>query len=72
VGAAGILEYVEEDRVEVVVNDDGHCEGIKGAVATLKSVSTREPGTGRATEQTSAQIHPYEEVAYDVYRLEDI
>ncbi|EIN06417.1 hypothetical protein PUNSTDRAFT_23964, partial [Punctularia strigosozonata HHB-11173 SS5] len=52
IGTPGILEYVEEDRVEVVVNDNGDNEGIKGAVATLKAA------------------HPYEEVAYDVYRLE--
>ncbi|KAI0685581.1 GTP cyclohydrolase 1 type 2/Nif3 [Cytidiella melzeri] len=53
IGSCGELECVEEDRVEVVVNDKGQNEEVKGAIRELKSV------------------HPYEEVAYDVYRLED-
>jgi len=53
IGARGELEYVEEHRVEVVVNDKGLNDEIKNAVAELK------------------KVHPYEEVAYDVYRLEE-
>lgn len=53
VGTRGELEYVEEHRVEVVVNDGGHNDQIKQAIAELK------------------KVHPYEEVAYDVYRLEE-
>ncbi|THH19700.1 hypothetical protein EW146_g1542 [Bondarzewia mesenterica] len=54
IGSVGNLEFVEEDRVELVVNDKGeeHLE-LKNAIKELKSV------------------HPYEEVAYDVYQLID-
>ncbi|KAJ6591561.1 GTP cyclohydrolase 1 type 2/Nif3 [Mycena vulgaris] len=48
IGSVGKLEFVEEDRVEVVVLDQ-----IRDVVRELKTV------------------HPYEEVAYDVYKLED-
>ncbi|KAJ7442294.1 GTP cyclohydrolase 1 type 2/Nif3 [Mycena latifolia] len=48
IGAVGTLEFVEEDRVEVVVRDQ-----VRDVVRELKAV------------------HPYEEVAYDVYKLED-
>ncbi|KAF9463556.1 GTP cyclohydrolase 1 type 2/Nif3 [Collybia nuda] len=54
IGTAEMLEYVEEDRVEVVVNDKGDREDVKRAIQELKAV------------------HPYEEVAYDVYKLEDL
>jgi len=53
IGKAGELKFVEEDRVEVVVNDKGENEEVKGVIRELKIV------------------HPYEEVAYDVYKLED-
>ncbi|KAJ7836510.1 hypothetical protein B0H13DRAFT_2288141 [Mycena leptocephala] len=48
VGHPGELEYVDEDRVEVLVLDR-----MREVVQALKAV------------------HPYEEVAYDVYKLED-
>ncbi|KJA28837.1 hypothetical protein HYPSUDRAFT_33229 [Hypholoma sublateritium FD-334 SS-4] len=53
IGKVGQLEFVDEDRVELVVNDKGKHEEIKQAIKELKNV------------------HPYEEVAYDVYKLED-
>ncbi|KZT22468.1 hypothetical protein NEOLEDRAFT_1171329 [Neolentinus lepideus HHB14362 ss-1] len=53
IGEPEKLTFVEEDRVELVVNDKGEYAEIKEAISTLK------------------EIHPYEEVAYDVYRLED-
>ncbi|KAJ7862688.1 hypothetical protein B0H13DRAFT_2354525 [Mycena leptocephala] len=48
IGHPGELEYVDEDRVEVLVLDR-----MREVVQALKAV------------------HPYEEVAYDVYKLED-
>ncbi|KAF8952194.1 hypothetical protein BDZ97DRAFT_1931144 [Flammula alnicola] len=53
IGAVGQLEFVEEDRVELVVNDKGEHEELRRAIKELKNV------------------HPYEEVAYDVYKLEN-
>ncbi|CAA7260476.1 unnamed protein product [Cyclocybe aegerita] len=52
-GKVGELEFVEEDRVELLVNDKGQREQVRDAVKELKNV------------------HPYEEVGYDVYKLED-
>ncbi|EIW80225.1 hypothetical protein CONPUDRAFT_154272 [Coniophora puteana RWD-64-598 SS2] len=54
IGKPGTLEYVSEDRIEVVVNDQGNKAELRKVVEALKAV------------------HPYEEVAYDVYRLEDL
>ncbi|KAF8624493.1 hypothetical protein AX17_007121 [Amanita inopinata Kibby_2008] len=54
IGKIGQLEFVEEDKVEVLVNDKGEKEELGRAIEELK------------------KIHPYEEVAYEVYRLEDI
>ncbi|KAF9486070.1 hypothetical protein BDN70DRAFT_371767 [Pholiota conissans] len=53
IGKIGQLEYVDEDRVEMIVNDKGEHEELKRAITELKN------------------IHPYEEVAYDVYKLEN-
>ncbi|PSS06501.1 hypothetical protein PHLCEN_2v3703 [Hermanssonia centrifuga] len=53
IGTPGLLEFVEENRVEVVVNDRGGNEEVRNAIKELKNA------------------HPYEEVAYEVYRLED-
>ncbi|KAG2074817.1 hypothetical protein BDR04DRAFT_1133654 [Suillus decipiens] len=53
-GEPGKLEHVDEDRVEIMVNDQGDKVQLKDAINHLKAV------------------HPYEEVAYDVYRLEDV
>ena len=39
IGKPGELEFVEENRVEVVVNDKGGNEEIKSAIAELKAVS---------------------------------
>jgi hypothetical protein len=38
VGTPGDLEYVEEDRVEVLVNDKGLNDEVKGAIKELKAV----------------------------------
>ncbi|KAF5365961.1 hypothetical protein D9758_006639 [Tetrapyrgos nigripes] len=54
IGGKGQLEFVEEDRVEMVVNDKGKKEELRKAIEELK------------------KVHPYEEVAFDVYKLEDI
>ncbi|EMD32959.1 hypothetical protein CERSUDRAFT_98966 [Gelatoporia subvermispora B] len=56
IGTVGAQEYVEEDRVEVVVSE------------------TYEGGERvemRCVLDVLKKVHPYEEVAYDVYRLED-
>ncbi|KAG8862636.1 hypothetical protein FRB96_001195 [Tulasnella sp. 330] len=52
IGQVGVLEYVEEDRVEVPIAVHSK-DQMHGIIAQLKS------------------LHPYEEVAYDVYKLED-
>ncbi|KAM6502587.1 GTP cyclohydrolase 1 type 2/Nif3 [Amanita muscaria] len=54
IGESGELEFVKEDRVELVVHDKGEKEELRKAIAELK------------------KVHPYEEVAYDVYRIEDV
>lgn len=54
IGESGELEFVKEDRVELVVHDNGEKEELRKAIAELK------------------KVHPYEEVAYDVYRVEDV
>jgi hypothetical protein len=38
IGKRGELEFVEEDRVEVVVNDKGSNVEVKGAIQELKAV----------------------------------
>jgi hypothetical protein len=38
IGTPGVLEFAQEDRVEVVVNDEGQREEIKRAVQELKVV----------------------------------
>lgn len=50
IGSKGLLEKVDEYRVELVCND----EKIRSAVDALK------------------RAHPYEEPAYDVWRLEEL
>ena len=40
IGTPGQLEFVEENRVEVVVNDKGANEEIRDAIKELKSVGT--------------------------------
>ena len=39
IGSVGALEHVEENRVEVLVRDEGKNEEIQGAVKELKVVS---------------------------------
>ena len=63
---------MEEDRVELVVNDKGGHEEIRHAVEELKVVSFKDSKFESHYQfEHIIQIHPYEEVAYDVYRLED-
>jgi hypothetical protein len=38
IGSAGQLNYVEEDRVELLVNDKGGNDELKGAIQELKKV----------------------------------
>ncbi|TFK66049.1 hypothetical protein BDN72DRAFT_772541 [Pluteus cervinus] len=52
IGAVGELERVDEDKVEVVVRDEGESREITEAITALK------------------EVRPYEEVAYEVYRME--
>ncbi|KAF9047524.1 GTP cyclohydrolase 1 type 2/Nif3 [Panaeolus papilionaceus] len=42
IGQTGQLEYVEEDKVEVVVNDKGQQEEIKNAIQELKNAHPYE------------------------------
>lgn len=73
IGTRGELEFVEEDRVEVAVNDKGQSEEVKGVIQELKAVcfDAYDVVYTRLTH-IDWQVHPYEEVAYDVYRLEEI
>ncbi|KAK7038975.1 hypothetical protein VNI00_010367 [Paramarasmius palmivorus] len=52
--SGGPLEFVEEDRVELVINDKGQRVEVRNAIEELR------------------KVHPYEEVAVDVYKVEDI
>ncbi|KAI0941571.1 hypothetical protein AcW1_003431 [Taiwanofungus camphoratus] len=61
IGKVGMHEHVEEDRVEVVVQSDA----LTDAGSTSEHVEM-----SRVVEELK-RVHPYEEVAYDVYRLED-
>lgn len=73
IGVPGRMEFVEENRVEVVVNDVGSNAITKGVIKELKSVRNAFIAVRDLSEpQLSFQVHPYEEVAYDVYRLEDL
>ena len=70
IGTRGDLEYVEEDRVEVVVSSaEGH-DVLKATIKELKNVSAIVYLV--ILKSNSTKVHPYEEVAYDVYRLEDL
>ncbi|OJJ50578.1 hypothetical protein ASPZODRAFT_148069 [Penicilliopsis zonata CBS 506.65] len=51
IGAVGVLEHVEEMKVEVL------CVGRGVMLAAVEALK---------------EAHPYEEVAYEVYRLEDV
>ncbi|KIJ22253.1 hypothetical protein M422DRAFT_197390 [Sphaerobolus stellatus SS14] len=54
IGEVGKPEFVEENRVEVIVNDQEDKVQIRRAIEELK------------------KVHPYEEPAYEVYKLEDL
>ncbi|PCH36595.1 hypothetical protein WOLCODRAFT_140517 [Wolfiporia cocos MD-104 SS10] len=60
VGAVGRPEFVEEDRVEVLVR-----------VSAEDSAEGGERVGMRRVLDELRRVHPYEEVAFDVYRLED-
>ncbi|GBE80787.1 hypothetical protein BKA93DRAFT_731756 [Sparassis latifolia] len=62
IGSVGTQEYVEENRVEVLVLPD--------SPAGPKQESRDSVQVTRVVEELK-KVHPYEEVAYDVYRLED-
>ncbi|GAV99267.1 structural toxin protein [Lentinula edodes] len=54
IGTPGQLVCIEEDRVELIVIDQGEKVQLRNAVQELK------------------KVHPYEEVEYDIYRLEGL
>lgn len=67
----GAPERVEEDRVEVLVRSDSDDRtAVSRVIEELKKVAcllfVRD-----GKDVNAHQVHPYEEVAYDVYRLED-
>ncbi|TBU44383.1 hypothetical protein BD309DRAFT_990314 [Dichomitus squalens] len=66
IGEVGKPERVEEDRVEVLVL------GSRPGAQETEGTETGASGVDvRAVLQELKKVHPYEEVAYDVYRLED-
>ncbi|KAI0645135.1 hypothetical protein C8Q79DRAFT_927380 [Trametes meyenii] len=72
IGAVGKPETVEEDRVEVLVlgRAGGGMEG--ATIAGANANADADAGVDmRSVLQELKKVHPYEEVAYDVYRLED-
>ncbi|KAI0740976.1 hypothetical protein C8Q76DRAFT_608075 [Earliella scabrosa] len=70
IGEVGRPEHVEEDRVEVLVL----ARAPKDLDLGSGSGSGKDGEGGgvemRAVLQELKKVHPYEEVAYDVYRLE--
>ncbi|KAI8978326.1 hypothetical protein BD414DRAFT_538936 [Trametes punicea] len=70
IGTVGKPEQVEEDRVEVLV-----LGAEAGASAPSSEGATGIPADAgvdvRSVLQELKKVHPYEEVAYDIYRLED-
>ncbi|KAI0326076.1 hypothetical protein GY45DRAFT_1259674 [Cubamyces sp. BRFM 1775] len=75
IGEIGKPEHVDEDRVEVLVL------GVPPATPTNATNATNAGASGasgagegvdvRSVLRELKEVHPYEEVAYDVYRLED-
>lgn len=63
VGSVGTQEFVEEDRVEVLVRSGSPVGAGDAAAQSLQIKDVLEE---------LKKVHPYEEVAYDVYRLEDL
>lgn len=74
IGAVGELERVDEDKVEVVVRDAGESVEIREAISTLKEVCSEVNSflseLNLYVLDAYAQVHPYEEVAYEVYKME--
>ena len=65
IGSVGVVEYVEEDRVEVVVNDNGQKAELKDVVKELKKVTYRLSFVFVfLSHRDIVQVHPYEETAY--------
>ncbi|OSC97341.1 hypothetical protein PYCCODRAFT_1377468 [Trametes coccinea BRFM310] len=68
IGAVGKPEQVEEDRVEVLVlGAGGSGNGVSGGTPSHSDAGVDV----KSVLQELKKVHPYEEVAYDVYRLED-
>ena len=68
IGEVGKLEEVEEVRVETM------CEGrdVVGKVVEALKKYRHLSLTTEHRELTEHRAHPYEEVAYEVYKMEDI
>ncbi|TFK91995.1 hypothetical protein K466DRAFT_582315 [Polyporus arcularius HHB13444] len=64
IGEVGKPEHVEEDRVEVLVLG-------RAPAATDTQRADSDGVEVSAVLQELKKVHPYEEVAYDLYRLED-
>ena len=72
IGSVGTLETVDEHRVEVQIRDaSANRAEVKRAIEELKKVRL-SPVSLMSGCRWSGQVHPYEEVAVDVYRLEEI
>jgi hypothetical protein len=71
IGTRGELEFVEENRVEVMIIDKGENEEVRNAIKELKAVRHNIPLANVRGLTAIFQVHPYEEVAYDIYRLEN-
>ncbi|RDX43391.1 hypothetical protein OH76DRAFT_1202399 [Lentinus brumalis] len=69
IGEVGKPEHVEEDRVEVLVLGRARLPATTDAQTQSADAEGVEVG---AVLQELKKVHPYEEVAYDVYRLEDL
>ncbi|RPD57944.1 hypothetical protein L226DRAFT_547749 [Lentinus tigrinus ALCF2SS1-7] len=75
IGEVGKPERVEEDRVEVLVlaraDSDSASDKLKEGTNTHADGESQSAVEMGAVLQELRKVHPYEEVAYDVYRLED-
>ncbi|KAI1783197.1 hypothetical protein LXA43DRAFT_977248 [Ganoderma leucocontextum] len=73
IGEIGRPEQVEEDRVEVLVLGARVCgdAGGQGPLAAHGDADAENGVEMAAVVEELKKVHPYEEVAYDVYRLEE-
>ncbi|KAI0664004.1 hypothetical protein C8Q70DRAFT_1049536 [Cubamyces menziesii] len=72
IGEIGKPERVDEDRVEVLVLGAAASSSTNATnAADVNAGSTGEGVDVRSVLRELKEVHPYEEVAYDVYRLED-